>query len=77
MEQREKLGLNNAPKGRPNGGTPPLEPTGAYQKVEVHLVSSFFFTSELEYLSFQVIDRHSTPKYLTLTFCCLCGFTTG
>ncbi|KAM7471451.1 hypothetical protein LguiA_009634 [Lonicera macranthoides] len=35
LEQREKLGLNNAPKGRSNSRTPPPEPTNTQQKVEV------------------------------------------
>ncbi|KAK2973464.1 hypothetical protein RJ640_007965 [Escallonia rubra] len=34
-EQREKLGLAPAPKGRPISRTPPPEPTNALQKVEV------------------------------------------
>ncbi|CAK9148003.1 unnamed protein product [Ilex paraguariensis] len=35
LEQREKLGLTSAPKGRSNARTPPPEPTNALQKVEV------------------------------------------
>lgn len=35
LEQREKLGLNSAPKGRSSSRTPPPEPTNALQKVEV------------------------------------------
>ncbi|CBI15159.3 unnamed protein product, partial [Vitis vinifera] len=35
MEQREKLGLAPAPKGRLATRTPPPEPTNALQKVEV------------------------------------------
>uniref|UniRef100_A0A5B6ZCQ0 t-SNARE coiled-coil homology domain-containing protein n=1 Tax=Davidia involucrata TaxID=16924 RepID=A0A5B6ZCQ0_DAVIN len=35
LEQREKLGLAPAPKGRSNTRTPPPEPTNALQKVEV------------------------------------------
>lgn len=37
LEQREKLGLNSAPKGRSSTRTPPPEPTNAYQKVEVEI----------------------------------------
>ncbi|CAA3026532.1 SNAP25 homologous SNAP30 [Olea europaea subsp. europaea] len=33
--QRERLGLDPAPKGRPVSRTPPLNPTNALQKVEV------------------------------------------
>ncbi|MED6206040.1 SNAP25 homologous protein snap33 [Stylosanthes scabra] len=35
LEQREKLGLNSAPKGQSNLRTPPPEPTNALEKVEV------------------------------------------
>ncbi|KAK4362278.1 hypothetical protein RND71_017519 [Anisodus tanguticus] len=35
LEQREKLGLNSAPKERSSSRTPPPEPTNALQKVEV------------------------------------------
>lgn len=35
LEQREKLGLTPAPKGRSSTRTPPPEPTNALQKVEV------------------------------------------
>lgn len=35
MEQREKLGLATAPKGRSASPTPPSEPTNALHKVEV------------------------------------------
>ncbi|XP_050225772.1 SNAP25 homologous protein SNAP33 [Mercurialis annua] len=35
LEQREKLGLNTAPKGRTGTRTPVPEPTDSYQKVEV------------------------------------------
>lgn len=35
LEQREKLGLNSAPKARSNSRTPHPEPTNALQKVEV------------------------------------------
>ncbi|KDP31313.1 hypothetical protein JCGZ_11689 [Jatropha curcas] len=35
LEQREKLGLNNAPKGRSNTRTNTPEPTDAIQKVEI------------------------------------------
>lgn len=42
MEQREKLGLTAAPKGRSNTRTPPPEPTTALQKVEV---SAYLFYS--------------------------------
>nr|ALH22085.1 soluble N-ethylmaleimide-sensitive factor adaptor protein 33 [Vincetoxicum mongolicum] len=35
LEQREKLGLNSAPKGRSDVRKPLPEPTNAYQKVEV------------------------------------------
>ncbi|CAN4099390.1 unnamed protein product [Withania somnifera] len=34
LEQREKLGLNSAPKVRSSSRTPPPEPTNALQKVE-------------------------------------------
>ncbi|PHT46272.1 SNAP25 -like proteinous protein SNAP33 [Capsicum baccatum] len=34
LEQREKLGLNSAPKARSSSRTPPPEPTNALQKVE-------------------------------------------
>ena len=37
MEQREKLGLAPAPKGRSATRTPPPEPTNALQKVEVRI----------------------------------------
>lgn len=36
LEQREKLGLNSAPKERSSSRTLPQEPTNALQKVEVH-----------------------------------------
>lgn len=39
MEQREKLGLGPAPKGRSATRTPPPEPTSALQKVEVSICS--------------------------------------
>ncbi|CAK9186179.1 unnamed protein product [Ilex paraguariensis] len=35
LEERQKLGLAPAPKGRPTSRTPPPEPTNALQKVEV------------------------------------------
>lgn len=35
LEQREKLGLNSAPKARSSSRTPPPEPTNALQKFEV------------------------------------------
>jgi synaptosomal-associated protein 25 len=35
LEQREKLGINRAPKGRSSDRTPPTEPENALQKVEV------------------------------------------
>lgn len=47
MEQREKLGLNHAPKGRSNSRTPPPEPTDAYQKVEVEKAKQDDSLSEL------------------------------
>lgn len=42
MEQREKLGLAPAPKGRLATRTPPPEPTNALQKVEVCICSCWF-----------------------------------
>lgn len=35
LEQREKLGLNSAPKGRSSTQAPVTEPTDTYQKIEV------------------------------------------
>ncbi|KAJ4841436.1 hypothetical protein Tsubulata_009077 [Turnera subulata] len=35
LEQREKLGLNRAPRGRASTRTPPPETTDAFQKVEI------------------------------------------
>ncbi|KAE8676942.1 SNAP25-like proteinous protein SNAP33 [Hibiscus syriacus] len=35
LEQREKLGLNPAPRGHSKSQTPPPEPTDAFQKVEL------------------------------------------
>lgn len=37
LEQREKLGLSSAPKGRSSSRTPPPEPTNALQQIEVHV----------------------------------------
>jgi len=38
LEQKEKLGLTSAPRGRSNTPNPPAEPTDAFQKVEVEKV---------------------------------------
>lgn len=37
LEQKEKLGLTSAAKGRSNALTTPSEPTDAFQKVEVRI----------------------------------------
>lgn len=37
LEQREKLGLNSAPRGQSKPRTLPSEPTNALEKVEVRI----------------------------------------
>jgi hypothetical protein len=48
LEQKEKLGLTSAPRGRSNTPNPPAEPTDAFQKVEAcisfhYLSNSYWF----------------------------------
>lgn len=63
LEQREKLGLTAAPKGRSNTRTPPPEPTTALQKVEVEKAKQDDGLSDLsnllEELKYMAVDMGS------------------
>ncbi|GMQ10873.1 hypothetical protein CsSME_00053704 [Camellia sinensis var. sinensis] len=69
LEQREKLGLTPAPKGRSSTRTPPPEPTNALQKVEVEktkqddgLLDLSNLLDELKYMAVDMgseIDRQN------------------
>jgi hypothetical protein len=48
LEQREKLGITSAPRGRSNTLNPPAEPTNALQKVEACI--SFHYLSNSYWL---------------------------
>ncbi|OAY31104.1 SNAP25 homologous protein SNAP33 [Manihot esculenta] len=56
MEQREKLGLNPAPKGWSNSQTPLSEPTDAFQKVEVEKAKQDDALSDLSNLLGELKD---------------------
>ncbi|KAF3438121.1 hypothetical protein FNV43_RR20877 [Rhamnella rubrinervis] len=56
LEQREKLGLTPAPKGRSHTRTPPSEPTGALQKVEVEKAKQDDALSDLSNLLGELKD---------------------
>ncbi|EEF47800.1 SNAP25 homologous protein SNAP33 [Ricinus communis] len=56
LEQREKLGLNAAPKGRTSTRTPPPEPTNAYQKVEMEKTKQDDALSDLSNLLGELKD---------------------
>lgn len=63
IEQRKKLGLNTAPKGRSNTRTPPPEPATALQKVEVEKTKQDDGLSDLsnllEELKYMAVDMGS------------------
>ncbi|XP_058179319.1 SNAP25 homologous protein SNAP33-like [Rhododendron vialii] len=63
LEQREKLGLTTAPKGRSNTRTPPPEPATALQKVEVEKAKQDDGLSDLsnllEELKYMAVDMGS------------------
>lgn len=57
-EEREKLGLAPAPKGRSAPGTPHPEPSNAYQKIDVCV---FFFFSPL--LIYEILVCEATFSF--------------
>ncbi|KAF6145469.1 hypothetical protein GIB67_032592 [Kingdonia uniflora] len=66
MEQREKLGIAPAPRGRSNTKQPPPEPSNALQKVEVEKTKQDDSLNDLSYilgdLKLMAVDRGSEIK---------------
>ncbi|XP_009761175.1 SNAP25 homologous protein SNAP33 [Nicotiana sylvestris] len=56
LEQREKLGLSSAPKGRSSSRTPPPEPTNALQHIEVEKAKQDDALSDLSNLLGELKD---------------------
>ncbi|XP_009623745.1 SNAP25 homologous protein SNAP33-like [Nicotiana tomentosiformis] len=56
LEQREKLGLSSAPKGRSSSRTPPPEPTNALQQIEVEKAKQDDALSDLSNLLGELKD---------------------
>ncbi|KAF2311238.1 hypothetical protein GH714_021125 [Hevea brasiliensis] len=63
MEQREKLGLNPAPKGWSNTPTPLSEPTDALQKVEANQAMDHF-QDDVDELNFRVKGANQRGRRL-------------